>query len=385
VVIDAESFVGAARERGFRLWTGVPCSYLTPLINTAIDSDGLDWIGAANEGDAVAIAAGAELGGRRAVACFQNSGLGNAVNPLTSLAHAFRIPLLLIPTLRGDPDGPPDEPQHRLMGGITTRLLELMEVRWEHFPHEQATIGAALERAADYMQSERRPYALVMHKGDVAERALASRPEVRPPTGRAPEPDGRGAREPSATRAEMLRAVQAAAAPADVVLATTGYTGRELCALEDRPNQLYMVGSMGCVSSLALGVATAQPARRVVALDGDGALLMRMGAMTTVGHQRPPNLVHVVLDNGVHESTGAQATVSRSLDLCAIAAGCGYERIERVHEPAELERWLGDRTPGLAFVHVPIRSGVMKGLPRPSMQPEQVAERLRAFLRGDAH
>jgi phosphonopyruvate decarboxylase len=376
-VIAAEAFLGAARERGFRLYTGVPCSYLKPFINYVIDSSELRYVGAANEGDAVAVGAGAELGGMRSVVMFQNSGLGNAVNPLTSLTWTFRLPVLLVPTLRGEPGGPPDEPQHELMGQITTRLLELMEIPWEWFPAEGRDVGPALDRAVAHMQAERRPYALVMRKGTVSPHPVRSKPTPRPLP---PAPSRLPVAEPVGTRSDALRRVQACAGAGDVVLATTGYTGRELYALDDRPGQLYMVGSMGCVASLALGLALARPRRRVIALDGDGALLMRLGVLATVGHERPPNLVHVLLDNQRHESTGGQSTVSHSVDFPSLAAACGYASAARVGSLDELARALTSADPGPRFLHVPIAAGVPADLPRPSVRPHEVAARLRAHL-----
>ncbi|MDH5256135.1 MAG: thiamine pyrophosphate-dependent enzyme, partial [Gammaproteobacteria bacterium] len=150
--------------------------------------------------------------------------------------------------------------------------------------------------------------------------------------------------------------------------------------LGDTANQLYMVGSMGCAVSLALGLAIARPERRVIAIDGDGAALMRLGALTTVAAERPPNLVHVLIDNGRHESTGGQATVSPGVDFCAIASGAGYRSVAVEAEPARVQAALVDRTPGLRFIHVPVLPGVLSGLPRPSMRPEAVAERFRAAL-----
>jgi phosphonopyruvate decarboxylase len=376
-MIRAEAFLQRAKERGFRLYTGVPCSYLKPFINYVIDSDDLRYVGAANEGDALAIAAGAELGGLRSVAMFQNSGLGNAINPLSSLTWTFRLPVLLIPTLRGEPGGPVDEPQHELMGAVTTRMLEALEIPWELFPSEEAELEAALERALEHMESARRPYALVMRKDTVAAHPLRRKPEPRPLS---PAPPRLGPADPIGTRSDVLRTVQSVARPDDVLLATTGYTGRELCALDDRPNQLYMVGSMGCVASLALGLALARPDRRIVALDGDGAALMRLGGLATVGYERPPNLVHVLLDNQIHESTGGQSTVSHSIDFCAIAAACGYPSALRAGSLTELQRAIAGAGPGPHFVHAPIAPGVLPDLPRPGLAPEAVAERLRAHL-----
>jgi phosphonopyruvate decarboxylase len=376
-MINADSFITRAGDHGFHLYSGVPCSYLTPFINYVVDSSDLRYIGAANEGDAIALVAGAELGGVRGVVMHQNSGLGNALNPLTSLTHTFRIPLLLITTLRAEPGGPADEPQHELMGAITTALLELMDIPWEYFPDQVDRIDACLDRAVQHMDDVGRPYALVMRKGTVERWELTSVQEPKELVATFPE-----THVPRHLRWDLLQAVQAATRESDVVVATTGYTGRELYQLGDRENQLYMVGSMGCAPSFGLGLAIAQPERRVVALDGDGAALMRLGAQATVGYERPRNLIHILFDNGVHESTGGQATVSRSIDFCAIAAGCGYPRISRASTPDELAAILSADEQTLHFVHVPTLPGVRAKLPRPSLQPHEVAQRLRSFLAG---
>jgi len=377
-MIQAAAFLDAARARGIDFYTGVPCSYLKPFINYVIDSPGLDYLGAANEGDAVAIAAGAELGGRRPVVMFQNSGLGNAVNPLTSLTHIFHIPMLLIVTLRGEPGGAADEPQHELMGVITTEQLELMQIPWEFFPDAEDDIDAALARAQDHMSEFGRPYALVMRKGAVAPHALKHAPEATPPA--APPVPPMPTDHAAPTRSAALAAVRRAVGASDLVVATTGYTGRELYALKDTPNQLYMVGSMGCAVSLGLGLALARPSRRVIVLDGDGAALMRLGALATVGTTRPANLVHVVLDNAMHESTGGQATVSDSIDFCAIAGACGYPSLARPADTEALADALSRRDDGPVFVHMKIAPGVPEGLPRPDITPPQVAARFRRFV-----
>jgi len=375
-MIQATDFIAAAQVRGFGLYTGVPCSYLTPFINHAIGSAELRYVGAANEGDAVAIAAGSAIGSLPAVAMFQNSGLGNAVSPLTSLTHTFRIPVLLIVTWRGQPGGAGDEPQHALMGAITPGILEQMQIPWALFPSEAGAIGPALDLALAHFAKESRPFALIMQKGSVAEAVLA-----RGPAPAAPAAATSVVRpQASHTRRGMLAAIQAASDERDILIATTGYTGRELFALGDRPNQLYMVGSMGCAISLALGLAIARPAHRVIAIDGDGAALMRLGAMTTAGFEKPPNLLHVLLDNGLHESTGGQATVSPGVDFCALAAAAGYPGVAATADPAALGSMIAKRDAGLAFIHAPILPGVSAGLPRPTMTPEAVAARLRAGL-----
>ncbi|HXK58063.1 MAG TPA: thiamine pyrophosphate-dependent enzyme, partial [Gammaproteobacteria bacterium] len=163
-------------------------------------------------------------------------------------------------------------------------------------------------------------------------------------------------------------------------VATTGYTGRELYACDDRENQFYMIGSMGCASSLGLGLALSQPGRRVYVLDGDGALLMRMGTLATIGYQRPTNLVHILLDNHCHESTGGQSTVSHSVDFCAIAAACGYPDIHRIVNAGALRSLLREPPDMLRFIHAEMLQGVPEDLPRPSVTPEQVARRISAYL-----
>ena len=378
-MIAARDFVEAARERGFEWWAGVPCSFLTPFINYVLQEPSLRYVSMANEGDAVALIAGTALGGRRGVSMMQNSGLGNAVSPLTSLTWTFRLPQLLIVTWRAQP-GVHDEPQHALMGPITPKMLETMEIPWKLFPSETDAIGPALERATSHMDATGRPYALVMQKGTVSPHAL------QPGAGFA----GRSRRSPAtllpltlaagqrASRQEALQEVIARTpVNSTAVLATTGFCGRELYAIEDRPNQLYMVGSMGCVTPLALGLALARPDLRVVALDGDGAALMRMGVFATLGAYGPPNLQHLLLDNGVHDSTGGQATVSAGVSFAEIAAACGYASSLETDDVSRIGEWLsGPPGDGPRFARLLTRPGSPDGLPRPSVTPIDVRTRL---------
>lgn len=392
-MIEAKAFCDAAKQAGFSLYTGVPCSYVKPFINFVIDAPDLTYIGATNEGDAVAIATGAELGGKRAVVMMQNSGLGNAVSPLTSLNAVFRIPVLLIVTLRGEPGGPADEPQHELMGAITTKMLETMNVAWDYFPREPAEIAPAIAKAVAHMAETGLPFCLVMKKDSVGPHKLTTKPVVRPaPSDAAPAPSspaqsaaiaGSDEKAKRPSREEALRAVQRAVLPSDIVIATTGFTGRELYACDDRHNQLYVVGSMGCASCIGLGLAWARPDRRVVVIDGDGAMLMRLGALATLAYEQPKNLVHVLLDNEAHESTGGQSTVSHSMDLAGVARSCGYASVTTADDAQSLQKHLEDRRPGLRFVTLKTRHGVPDGLPRPKVTPREVAGRIRKVLEGE--
>jgi phosphonopyruvate decarboxylase len=389
-MIDARTFVEAARARGFGWYAGVPCSYLTPFINYVLHDSSLRYVSMANEGDAVALIAGVALGGTadgsygRGISMMQNSGLGNAVSPLTSLTWTFRLPQLLIVTWRGQP-GVADEPQHALMGPMTPALLETMEIPWELFPTEEEAVGPALDRATAYMDAAGRPYAFLMQKGSVAAHTLGAAAPVgrrRAPGSPARTPR-RASSEALSSRADALREV-VARTPVDsaAVLASTGFCGRELYAIDDRPNHLYMVGSMGCVIPLALGLALSRPDLRVVAVDGDGAALMRMGAFATVGAYGPPNLQHLLLDNGVHDSTGGQATVSPLVSFAAIASACGYASALETDSVEEIAAWLdAPRLPGARFARLFISAGTSPDLPRPSAGPIDVKRRLMRHFR----
>lgn len=377
-MIAASTFLAAAAARGFDFWCGVPCSFLTPLIDRTIADPGCRYVGATSEGEAVAIAAGAWLGGRRTVVMLQNSGLGNAVNPLTSLSYPFRIPALLIVTWRGGP-GVEDEPQHELMGRITPRLLDVIGVAHAPFPKEEHQVARALAQADEHMRREQLPFALVMEHGDVAGEPLEASPRAARPRGVRHDAQARDAVPPS--REAALHALLECIPPEALVIATTGKAGRELFTIADRPQHLYQVGSMGCASAMGLGLAL-ETARPVVVVDGDGAALMKLGNLATIGAEAPANLVHLVLDNGVHDSTGGQPTVSASVDLAAAALACGYARGYAAGAIAGLREALAQAFAhdGPTLVHLRIAPGSMPGLGRPTVKPPEVARRLRALL-----
>ena len=381
-MITAEEFVGPALARGYSFWAGVPCSFLTPFINYVIQSPDLDYIGAASEGEALGIAAGAHLAGRRTVVICQNSGLGNAVNPLTSLNFTFRIPTLFITTHRGEP-GIGDEPQHELMGQITGDLLSTMRIPWEVFPDQAEAVAPALARADASMNESGRPYAFVMKKGTVGPYSLEPRLDrLAPPPG---NPTGAFERAPvdRMSRIEAIKVVRDVAGEEAALIGTTGKIGRELYASGDRANQLYVIGSMGCASGIALGVHLGGGGRRpVVVLDGDGAALMKMGTLATIGYYAPSPFVHVIIDNEAHESTGGQATVSSGTDFATVAAGCRYRNAWRVDSPEALAAAVSEamRLEGPNLVHVKVAAGSAPDLGRPGLPPTEVKDRFMAWL-----
>jgi phosphonopyruvate decarboxylase len=384
-MIAASAFLAACRARGWTFFSGTPCSYLKPLINAAIDDPATRFCDATNEGDAVAMAAGATVAtGAPGVVMFQNSGLGNAVNALTSLNWPFRLPTLVVVTHRGEPGGPADEPQHELMGEITGPLLSTLRIAWEPFPTDAGAIDAALNRAQAHFATQRLPYALVMPHGAVAEHALRTEPAMAAGGRRELSFTEELGADPTArpARAEALAALLAAKRPGDVLIATTGYTGRELFTLQDAPEHLYLVGSMGSASAFGLGLALQRPERRVFVVDGDGAALMRLGNLASVGAHAPRNFCHLLLDNEAHESTGGQATVSAGVSFGAIAQACGYRAAVGTDRLAVLRSHLAAQTveAGPTLLHLRIRRGTLPTLGRPKIAPAEVARRLTAYL-----
>ena len=260
----------------------------------------------------------------------QNSGLTNALSPLTSLNHVFRIPVLGFVSLRGEP-GVADEPQHELLGEITGELLKVCRIETLLLDRDLDEARRQLLQADKFLRQDRSAF-LIVRKGTFAEEPL-SRPFCVPDSPKRLHISGSNRTFPR--RIDVLAALNGLRDRNTLLLATTGKTGRELYELEDHPGNLYMVGSMGCVSSLGLGLALARPDKKVIAIDGDGGLLMRMGSLATNGFYRPPNLLHVVLDNRCHDSTGGQDTVSGNVCFAAVASYCGYPAAMEVHVLSE--------------------------------------------------
>ena len=378
-MILASDFVDTAYNANYKFYAGVPCSFLTPFINYVIANKNTTYVSAANEGDAVAMAAGASLGGVRSIAMMQNSGLGNAISPLTSLTHTFNLPILLVCTLRGEP-GLNDEPQHELMGEITCDLLEKIKIPWEIFPTNKKDIPSVLDRAESYFKNNSRPYALVMKKGSCQN----NKTNLSMPITGQNKPTKIKGHQPSKrpTRSDLLKEITEKSRRANaVILASTGYAGRELYKIKDDNNHFYMVGSMGCISSLGLGLALVQPDLKVILIDGDGAALMRLGNLTTIGAYSPSNIIHFLLDNEIHESTGGQHTVSRSIDFAQIAAACGYQNVTRLSDVEFLdEAVFEDKQKGPTFYHCKTRGEKDSSLPRPTISPKDVAKRLKEYI-----
>ncbi|UGY91628.1 phosphonopyruvate decarboxylase [Streptomyces gobiensis] len=365
-MIAAEDFCSELEGRGFHFASGVPCSFFGGPIAHLSRTPGR-YVPAANEGGALATAAGAALAGRRSYVMLQNSGLGNLVNPLTSLVMTYRIPVLTFVSLRGWPDPAQDEPQHEVMGTKTIPLLEMFGLpHWLLRADSDAKHFAEILTAAEEaVAAGEAPFVLV-EKGAV---------------GKCP-----ATAEERDDRLDSHEVVQLLTELADEapIVATTGYTGRELFGVSDRPANFYMQGSMGHASSIALGVALADPDRTVVILDGDGAALMHMGTLSVIADQAPANLVHVVLDNGIHESTGGQSTTSGRTRLEEVAAAAGYRSAVRCQTLDEVrEQFTAARQspgPHLRLIPTRARSGPMPPRATATHSPEAMRDRFSAAL-----
>lgn len=365
------------QKNGFSLASGVPCSYLKPLINCLCSSAELAYVAAPNEGDALAVASGATLAGRRCVVLLQNSGLGNLINPLTSLNLVYRIPMLLLITLRGEP-GQKDEPQHEVMGPLTEPLLTTLGIGWDYLPDDIGAFPAALARAIGEMDKQK-PFAFVIRKNtfrsfECAQTAAPALEHIATPV--------RISAGGRCSRHEAVAAIVGSTDPErDLIISTTGFISRQLYALADRPNHFYMAGSMGCASSIGLGLALSCPSKRVIVLDGDGAVLMRMGNLAMNGCYRAKNFFHVVLDNGTYESTGGQATLSPAVNLSAVAAACGYRTVDETASVESISGFIASTGP--AFLRLLIQSDSQSNLPRPKQHAMEIKERFMAHIRKD--
>lgn len=352
---------------GGEFFTGVPDSLLKPLVDYLLDNyqGNEKHIIAANEGNAVAIGAGYHLAtGKVPVVYMQNSGEGNAVNPIASLLHpkVYGIPELFIIGWRGEPGGK-DEPQHVFQGEITLKLLEVLEIKY-YVIRDNTTLqelsqmmdtfqkllqqgkSAALVVAKGALLYEKKKYAnsYLMKREDILEHILAV-------TGDSP------------------------------IISTTGKTSRELFELREKnklvddvnvhSRDFLTVGSMGHSSSIALGMALQLPEKNIWCVDGDGAILMHGGAMAVIGKAQPENLIHVVINNEAHESVGGQPTAANAVDLTAMATACGYKYAYCVADFASLDKILEEyaELKGLRFLEIKAAIGSRTNLGRPSISP----------------
>jgi phosphonopyruvate decarboxylase len=365
-VVNCENLDAYLSKGGVEFFTGVPDSCFVPWINFLTHNRNRDHVISTNEGEALSIAAGYNLAtGRVAGVYLQNSGLGNLINPLTSIAdkYVYQIPILLMISWRGKP-GRPDEPQHKRMGENTTRLLELIDIKYGVYEkgHEQT-----LFNEMEDVLSKHDSYALIFGKGDIDPY----------PVKQVAKKESKEEDSPGLTRWDAIVSIAKFFDRGTIFFSTTGKISRELYHWRDLSGgdhslDFLNVGGMGWVSSIALGFSL-RSKKRVVILDGDGSLLMHMGNMATIGHYKSPNIVHFVLDNRSHESIGGLSTVSNTVNFAKIAAAVGYRSSATVSSEDELQNELTrlSDNPGPSLISIRVKMGSKPGLPRPSLTPDQ--------------
>ena len=372
-MIRPEYFIEKLRENGIDCFAGVPDSLLKNMCAYITDHfDAAHNIIAANEGAAVGLAAGHYLAtGHPACVYMQNSGEGNIINPLASLTdpEVYNIPVLLLIGWRGRP-GVHDEPQHVKQGKVTTGLLNVMGINYEVLAKEEDKAEKQIAKAVKALQNKD-VFALVIEKDTFDEYKLQNVEK----------------NDLTMSREEAIQTVAAALDETDCIVSTTGMISRELFEYRAAMNQgherdFLTVGSMGHASQIALGIALAQPERRVWCFDGDGAVIMHMGSMAIVASKAPKNYIHVVFNNGAHDSVGGQPTVGLKMDLPGVAKAVGYKNIYSVDNKDELVGVLNEakRQAGPVLVEVKVKKGNRKDLGRPTTTPIQNKEALMNFL-----
>ena len=374
-MIRPSFFVQKLQDSGISFYSGVPDSLLKSLCAYITShTDGNSHIIAANEGAAIGLAAGYHLAtGKIPLVYMQNSGMGNATNPLLSLAdkEVYNIPLILLIGWRGEP-GVKDEPQHMTQGLMTIPLLETMGIKYTILSENEDEAASQLNESLRYATKENGIYALVVRKGVFDDYKLQhTNKEISFPL----------------SREEAIQMVANKIDANDVIVSSTGMISRELFEYREKSKQNHdrdflTVGSMGHASQIALGIALNQPQRNIWCFDGDGALLMHLGGLSSIGTKRPDNLFHIVFNNGAHDSVGGQPTVAFDIDIPQIARAVGYQTVFSVEGKEELESVLSsisqqDRP---LLLEIKVKKGNRKDLGRPTILPKENKKNLMNFL-----
>lgn len=373
-MIRPQFFYDILAGYGIDFYAGVPDSLLKNLCAYITDhADASHHIITANEGGAMGLAAGHYLAtGQIPVVYMQNSGEGNIINPLASLTDpdVYHIPVLLIIGWRGKP-GVHDEPQHVKQGKVTLGLLDTMGIRYQVLDKEESVAEAQIKEAVAYMQATKQCFALVIEKDTFDTYKLQHVV----------------GNDLTLSREEAIETVVESLQPNAVVVSTTGMVSRELFEIRERRGEGHQhdfltVGSMGHASQIALGIALEKPARRVWCFDGDGAAIMHMGSMAIVASKLPKNYVHVIFNNGAHDSVGGQPTVGLDIDFPRIARAVGYQHTYSVSRQADLQDVLGEiqHQDGLTLLEVKVKKGNRQDLGRPTTTPIDNKEALMKFL-----
>ncbi|QTQ15144.1 phosphonopyruvate decarboxylase [Treponema parvum] len=373
-MIRPELFYNELKANGTDFFTGVPDSLLKNFCAYVTDNTQKNnHIIAANEGCATGLAAGYHFAtGKIPLIYMQNSGLGNTVNPLLSLMdpEVYSVPVVLVVGWRGEP-GVHDEPQHIKQGKVTIPLLEAMKIPYVILTADEGELKSQISECYNYVRSHNAPFAFVVKKNTFDAYKLKNDAPV----------------QAELSREEAIELIMLNCEPGSAFVSTTGMASRELFELREKHGMSHKtdfltVGSMGHASQIALSIAMQKPNRKIYCLDGDGASLMHMGGMTTIGTIGVKNFTHIVLNNGAHDSVGGQPTVALKIDLCRIAKAAGYEYTASISTPEELKKILlnPEIKNKLSFIEIKVHKGARSNLGRPTSTPEENKKAFMEFL-----
>ena len=375
-MVEVKEFYNELLNNDISFFTGVPDSLLKSFCAYIKDNvSAKKNIISANEGNAIGLASGYYLGTRKiGLVYMQNSGIGNAVNPLASLTDklVYSIPMLLVIGWRGEPNKK-DEPQHKKQGLITTETLEILGIKYEILDTDTNNdeMKLKVKKAYSYMNENNEPYALVIKKDTFDEYKLKDNTVF----------------DFEMTREEAIEIVVSKMKENSVAVSTTGMASRELFELrekhkENHSKDFLTVGSMGHASQIALGIALSNKDKEVYCIDGDGALLMHLGGLAIIGNAKPKNFRHILINNGAHDSVGGQETVGLKIDTLAIAKACGYKECYSCSSKVELINLSEKITnvEGPVLLEVKVKKGARKDLGRPTTTPIENKEAFMEFL-----
>lgn len=372
--IHPQEFYDILLDNGINFFTGVPDSLLKEFC-LCVDANTMKerHVIAANEGNAIALAAGYYLStGKIPLVYMQNSGFGNAVNPLLSLCdnEVYAIPILLLIGWRGEP-GIEDEPQHIKQGRVQIELLNSMKIPYSIIPDDEENIEEKLSILIDIASKEKQPVALLARKG------IFTRYGERPSR----------SSDLSLMREDALKIILNMLSDDCIITSTTGITSREVFEIREKNGESHekdflIIGSMGHCSSVALGIALTRPKQKVICIDGDGALIMHMGSLATVGKLKPKNFRHILFNNMVHESVGGQETAAGYIDIPGLVKMNGYNNIYSVRDKDQLIDQFDDFliNEGPNFLEIKIKGGSRKDLGRPTVKPIDIKADFMEFL-----
>jgi phosphonopyruvate decarboxylase len=372
-MIVCQNFYKFLVRNNIDFFTGVPDSLLKDFCAYVTDNtDESKNIIAANEGNAIALATGYYLAtGKSGLVYMQNSGLGNTVNPLTSLAdkEVYSIPMLLLVGWRGEP-GKKDEPQHVKMGKVTLDVLDSLKVPYKILEDNYEEI---IKEAIEYMKNNNAPYAIVVKKSIFEEYKLQNKKQTNY----------------ELNREGAIKTIVLLLNEDDIVVSTTGKTSRELFEFREELKQghekdFLTVGSMGHSSSIALGIALEKSHRNIYCFDGDGALIMQMGALSTIGNLKPKNFKHIIFNNFAHDSVGGQPTSAYNIDIVQIAKANGYADAFSAQTREQITDYIKrmKEIDGPVLLEIKVNKGARKDLGRPTTTPIENKEDFMKFLQG---